>query len=334
MQNIPFVPKAQEYIAEKGFTLEDIGKEYFKPVVSRAYQRILDAILKGSTKSRLDDLDVELLSYPVSIAILAFIKDLRLASRFAIAEARRIGLELRREHENKILEIARSISWDVHLVNYVIRDELYTFAIHFKDYLSAPPPNDPFWKLINRPLINGYVLIRKQDLARLIEEYARHYIYNKIASTESVRLPETLSDIVSRIADTWYKKYPREREEAYGGGVFPPCMRKLMEEIKRGQNISHMARFAIATFLLNIGYDVEEVIDLFRRVPDFNERITRYQVEHLAGLRGSKIKYLPPSCKNMKTFGLCPGEDPLCLKVRNPLGYYRLSMRRRKKDEQ
>ena len=334
MQNIPFVPKAQEYIALKGFTLKDLDREYFKPILERAYRRIRNAIIRGIVEEEIDDIDVEILSYSVAIAILAYINDKRLSTRFAIAEARRVGTELKRESDSKLLEIAKSLSWDVRKIEHIIGNELYTFAIHFCDYLSAPPPNDPYWKLVNRPLVSGYVLIRKQELARLIEEYVRHYIYNKIISVGKFNPPEALIGVIKEINKLWLKHQPRSEEGISSkGGVFPPCMKILMENLKNGENLSHMERFALTTFLINIGYEIDDIIELFKRVPDFNEKITRYQVEHLAGLRGSKKRYLPPSCRTMKTFNLCPGGDELCRKIRNPLSYYKLSSRRRMRNE-
>jgi len=72
---------------------------------------------------------------------------------------------------------------------------------------------------------------------------------------------------------------------------------------------------------------VESVIDLFRSLSDFNERMTRYQVEHIAGGRGSRTKYIPPRCDTLRTHGVCPGMDDICKTIRHPLGYYRRKMR-------
>ena len=72
---------------------------------------------------------------------------------------------------------------------------------------------------------------------------------------------------------------------------------------------------------------VESVIDLFRALSDFNERMTRYQVEHIAGGRGSRTKYIPPRCDTLRTHGVCPGMDEICKTIRHPLGYYRRKIR-------
>ena len=63
---------------------------------------------------------------------------------------------------------------------------------------------------------------------------------------------------------------------------------------------------------------------MFRNMPDFNEKITRYQVEHLAGLRGSGKRYRTYSCEKMKSLGLCKADCG----TRSPIqAYYRILSR-------
>ena len=98
-----------------------------------------------------------------------------------------------------------------------------------------------------------------------------------------------------------------------------------------GENVSHFANFALASFLINIGFDPNEIIKFYANRPDFNERIARYQVEHIAGLRGSRTKYMTPSCSTMRTNGLCVKNGELCGNIRNPLTYYRRAVKKKLK---
>jgi DNA primase large subunit len=72
---------------------------------------------------------------------------------------------------------------------------------------------------------------------------------------------------------------------------------------------------------------VDKLIEMYTSLSDFNQRLTRYQVEHIAGVRGSGVKYTPPSCDTLKTHGLCPGPDEVCASVKHPLSYYRRKVR-------
>jgi DNA primase large subunit len=71
----------------------------------------------------------------------------------------------------------------------------------------------------------------------------------------------------------------------------------------------------------------EKVIELFKNVSDFNERMTRYQVEHIAGEKGSRTHYIPPKCDTLRTHGVCVNPDETCQRTRHPLGYYRRKLR-------
>ncbi|MEM0005476.1 MAG: hypothetical protein QXJ56_04610 [Ignisphaera sp.] len=103
----------------------------------------------------------------------------------------------------------------------------------------------------------------------------------------------------------------------FSENFFPPCMQVILRSLTSGENLTHHQRFALATFLINLDIDISELLQIFRSSPDFNERITRYQLEHLAGLRGSKRRYLPYSCSTMKTLNMCNSECG----VKNPLQY-------------
>jgi DNA primase large subunit len=71
----------------------------------------------------------------------------------------------------------------------------------------------------------------------------------------------------------------------------------------------------------------EKVIELFRNISDFNERMTRYQVEHIAGERGSRTPYISPKCDTLKTHGVCTNPDELCKRIHHPLTYYRIRLK-------
>ncbi|MCL5440233.1 MAG: DNA primase, partial [Candidatus Thermoplasmatota archaeon] len=58
--------------------------------------------------------------------------------------------------------------------------------------------------------------------------------------------------------------------------------------------------------------------------PDFNQRITEYQVDHVTG-QISGTEYSPPKCEVLRSNHVCYwGEDKLCHQewLRHPLQYY------------
>jgi len=109
--------------------------------------------------------------------------------------------------------------------------------------------------------------------------------------------------------------------------AFPPCIKGLYDTMASGRPVSHIGRFALTSFLVNIGMTVENVVNFFRSVSDFDERMTRYQVEHIAGVRGSRTKYVPPRCDTLRTHGICHTTDEICKRIRHPLAYYRRKLK-------
>ena len=100
----------------------------------------------------------------------------------------------------------------------------------------------------------------------------------------------------------------------------PPCIKEILKSVENGENIPHFARFLLATYLITIGRDLEEIVSIFSKLPDFNEKITRYQVEHIAGRRGSGKRYLTPSCSKVQSMGFC-FRDHTCANVKSPAHY-------------
>ncbi|MCL2549833.1 MAG: DNA primase regulatory subunit PriL, partial [Methanimicrococcus sp.] len=98
---------------------------------------------------------------------------------------------------------------------------------------------------------------------------------------------------------------------------FPPCINKALSNVREGINLAHSMRFAMVSFLSNIGMSADDIVNVFNVSPDFSEEKTRYQVEHIAG-----NQYKTPSCATMQTYGNCTGQNNMCSKIRHPLSYY------------
>src|SRR3989475_12194174 len=81
----------------------------------------------------------------------------------------------------------------------------------------------------------------------------------------------------------------------------PPCVRHLIDNLAEGKNVQHMGRFTLASFLVNIGAGEEDIVKTFKPASDFSEKMTRYQVEHIAGKRGGRTKYTRPQCPKHQT---------------------------------
>jgi len=96
----------------------------------------------------------------------------------------------------------------------------------------------------------------------------------------------------------------------------PPCIQRLLEKAQTERYLSHPERVALATFLIcrevlrgsSPEQAVEKAKEPFKLLEDYNEKITEYQLKHLAGLAGGRKFYLPPTCEKLKEWGICTEE--------------------------
>ncbi|MEM1587227.1 MAG: DNA primase large subunit PriL [Candidatus Bathyarchaeia archaeon] len=338
----PFLPEAAEEVRKLDFSkIENLLEPNYAPILERAEKRIIEALVTSPPEVSYDprryDESVEILSFPVAIILASATSSDYIRRRFALAEARRAYNLLKVENEEKIIKVAERFGWRIRLSSISIGLERFDFAIHFTDYLrNAFLFHEKDWKLVNRLVIKGEVYLSKQDVARLLQEEVRRHIESSMDPKIRSRLPENLIERVDSLRKRFAEKIREEPftiEGIHASGVeneaFPPCIKALYEAALSGRHISHVGRFTLTSFLLSIGMDPNMIVDLFRKSADFNERMTRYQIEHIAGQRGSGTKYTPPKCDTLQTHGLCPGMDDLCKKVRHPLTYL-LRKKRRK----
>ncbi len=324
----PFIKtKASDYMKPLGLQIEELSRPEFGSTLDRAEERIRDAITVGRVSRQLHNEDIEISSFPIAVMLVASTADAQLKRIYALAEAKRISELLRDESKEKIIEIAKNFNWKIEPPG---NGEPF-FRLHFTDFLrNATVFHEKRWKLVNRVLLNGDVHLAQRDVARLLEEEVRRHIEERLGIKVGA-LPQNLMSRVERLRQLFVLKRGKARIEELPKGVvisaFPPCIKALYDATKSGGRVSHIGRFALSSFLLNIGMSVEEVVDLFRSSPDFNERLARYQVEHIAGRKGSRTKYIPPRCSTLRTHGVCPAMDETCRRVRHPLAYYRRKLR-------
>jgi len=215
------------------------------------------------------------------------------------------------------------------------------FSIHYIDYLKlASNLRDDYRKLVHNALIAGYVLIEKKDLTRLLQEVVRKKLIieqekdisslddfkNRILEIKEIR------ELNERILGEWELKkeefeYSFEIKYRKGEKVeesFPPCVEDILMKVDEGQNITHIERLFLVFFLHSLEIPIDEIVNLFAKLPDFDRKKTEYQVEF-----AKKKEYSPHSCSTLKSYSLCMAtkyKDKLCLE-----GYYSKKLDSQKK---
>ncbi|MEX0910655.1 MAG: DNA primase [Nitrosopumilaceae archaeon] len=317
----PFLAETGEYLRDKGFNLEQLGHPDWKPIVEKAYGRIVVATtgqIYGSDLEKLENLDSEILSFVIAVILLKSAGIPTLIRRFSLAEARRaekyLEQDLRSKDERK-LDFPLKIIQDLFSVKVTIQDD--DFVIKVADYLRrAVHFHEREWKLVNRKVENGLVFLTSHETVRLIRKELDAYINSKIQSTDTPSIPETFRERVTDLI-TLAKKFS---DTFTVSTEYPPCIKHAIEVLDRGENLPHSGRFMLATYLLTKGQTIDQIAPLFKNAPDYNERVTRYQIEHIAGTSGKRIKYSCPSCDKLKSENLC-FEIPECNGIINPVQF-------------
>jgi DNA primase large subunit len=326
----PFLKETTTYMQKLGLKIEDLANPEMAQILNRAKERVKNAILSVSVGEKLENC-VEIPSFPSAIILAIATKNSFIKKRYALAEAKQAFIDMQLESSERIVAIAQDFDWNLEVNrDYEIPLE---FEVSFANYLrNTAHLRDNKWKLVNRLLANGIVYLNKHDVARLLQEEVQRRIEERLETTELPNFPEKITDLAEGLLELAKERIGQEEMEGFpkvvSQSAFPPCIVALYEDAAKGRHLSHVGRFTLTSFLVSIGMPSEKVNELFKSFSDYNERLTRYQVEHIAGERGSRTRYTPPQCATLQTHGVCANRDALCHAVRHPLAYYRRKLKR------
>lgn len=324
----PFLADAGQYLKDKGFSLEQFANDPdLKLIVDKAFNRIEVATNGKIYKSELTNekeanestLAKEVFSFLLAVVLLKLSGMNTLIKRFALAEARRAEKYLERDlveltDKNKE-ELAIKIIKDLFSVNAKKIDDYYVIPV--SDYISHSINfHEREWKLVNRYVEDGMVFLSPHETVRLVRRELSSYINSKIHSTSTPQMAQAFEEPVKRLVSLAKKFTPAIIQTS----DYPPCIKHAIQVLEKGENLPHSGRFMLATYLLSKGQPVGQIAPLFKNAPDYNEKITLYQLNHLAGTSGSGTKYSCPSCEKLKSQNLCFA-IPECDNIINPLQF-------------
>ncbi|MGC8645028.1 MAG: hypothetical protein ACP5UO_02010 [Thermoplasmata archaeon] len=317
----PFLRRGLAQYLGEGVSLADFLREneYF---VRKASELLL-SMMNGEEISFPVDIDERVRLFIVTKIVLTYIRDYFISARYAIRERKIIYETFEREGDERVVKMVSSeLGIDVERSGDRYSVQLNAFLKNSVVF------NDKELRLCNQELKDGRVIASKHVLAKIVREaFYRKYMREV---NDIVEFPVEVEDFLRPYVRGIVARGEEIRQErAYLGPLneqsFPPCLKEIIEEMKNGVNVSHAGRFFLVTFLHRIGLPNDEIMKYFGDVPDFAEKVTRYQIEHITGT-GKGREYSVPSCQTLASLGLCFKErDPLCSsgKIKHPLSYYR-----------
>ncbi|MGC8585405.1 MAG: hypothetical protein ACP5RZ_04090 [Thermoplasmata archaeon] len=328
----PFL-KSVSYIY-RGLSLKDLfSSSAYSDARTFAYSVIMKNLGEGDVIYP-TSYEMKYLGYHMVRMILAYLNDKILTGRVAIFfrdyfETNFISIDDR--------EVMKRVSAELDVEIMIQGNE---FSINVFDYISNIERLGDDYRLFYQRLKNGYVIFSGKGSREKVTKILRESFYRKfIESVESIEsIPEEMilyyREELARIKEARDENISKYSTVEYGDideDSFPPCIKEIIKRIMNGENVSHNARFTLVTFLKQIGFSSERILEIFRNVPDFDMRMTEYQVKHITGEKGKTV-YSVPKCSTIELYGLCVRDkynDSLCRKewMTHPLIYYRFKKR-------
>ena len=306
----PFSNTAKRIVQRSNLAIDDIDI-----TIKEIAKGALKAALTGRAYPVCEHRDKEtlvryILAYPVARVLVSFLENPKYYFYFARAIYKATLDSLKKAPDQT--EEAKALANDFG-INFGFNGY---FELDLMEFLRTPS-KDELLKLVNQKVHSGTVFLSPNRFSRFLAERAQQSVLSTLP-VSTHRLPSELRELAFETLDEALEKAKATISTTANLSALPPCIEKIYSELLAGNNIPHMARFALATFLNAINVPEEKIIEAFSHAPNYNEKITRYQVSRIVQGKAGK-RYRPLSCAKMRSYALCNANCD----VKNPMQYYR-----------
>jgi len=302
----PFTKDAKEYVASMDVKLAELDDHpVYADAVTQGRMRLLDALngVVNPYLSSAEEMELTILSYAVARILANLTKKDYLRKRFAQSEAENAYEYIREDDDRKVGRLMDD-------VGLVIEED----KIRFTDYIlyaAEISGRDPRWKLVNRNVDRGCLLIQKPEHLILLREAIRARVAEPLTLKHPPKFLKKIAEEISASASAeTHTSVNVDDEEA-----LPPCIRHMLGLLSMGE-VSHNVMFIVATYFVGAGLSVDEVVERFKINPNFDDSRTRYQLKFISGESGG-TRYRCPGCTKIKSYGLCKADCG----IKHPLSY-------------
>lgn len=373
-ESYPFLPSMSNYFPEiKGLDVKQFLNKVFGKYNEEIMDRLkifFDTLF--SNKEYIDNYKFDKLNtylYLFLRIVIHYLNDKMLSNKIANLYSKICYRRMRYDSDANVFEVCNELNMDIKYKAVPIIYSQYTevekedntkevkyidlktnFIVHFTTYLKYSKLMRDEKKLLQFQTVkDGYVYVSKKGLVRLIQEKIKEKILKfriddkrKEVEQEKLKILENqqFANFINSILEQWenykpvYKNTSLDIEHEKVRDFVPPCVNDIWTRSIDGVNLTHTERLIITFFLSSLDLDLEDIKELFKTMPDYNEQKTEYQIKH-----AQKREYMPHNCRTIQTLGLCSAEiynDELCLKgyyakqdakqklIKNPLSYARI----------
>ena len=299
-------------LLEKRFSVVELAKRNLTVVLKRKPYPISSDIASAEI------LESHILAFPLAKIMVSFLDNPKYYDYFAkaVSDSAFTMMQNASDFESELINLANDLKLNFEINNGV-------FKLSVVEFLSVPFKSDVL-KLANQDVASGYVFLNKHRFASFLAEKAAHSVLISLP-VDVAGLPKQFKDLAFEALNESMTQVRRSISGKANLSYLPPCIETIYADLLAGKNVPHMARFVLATFLNAINVPEEKIVEAFSRAPNYNEKVTRYQVSRIVHGSAGKV-YKPASCSKMRSYGLCVAE----CRVKHPLQYYRKQLAKRK----
>lgn len=172
------------------------------------------------------------------------------------------------------------------------------------------------FRLVNQAVNKGTVTISNRQFVLALRTKLTDILLKKIQDMKSVDQIYIDDDWIFNMRQK-YRGTDIVAVNAALPGTMPPCMKAMVDKAHSSHHLSHVERVTLGIYLKSKNYPEDFILDIYRDLSDWNERITKYQL-------GRLDRYQCYGCEKMVTEGLCRKEEDTmqkCSHIRNPFLY-------------
>jgi len=298
----PFSSKAKEYLKSKDIDLLEIDESLIKKATMFLINTINLSVQdkEKQWKMYLFENDPKIAYifvsiYPISRLLLSVVDYNPLYQQFAVYYQKQFKYYLSNSRDDSELdELLTDLFPDI---KYIEQEGKY--VIDLINYLKYELGEEYKLQYIN--LKSGVIYFEKSELINLLSVILKKKILNNI-NVEKKELPKSFIEYGRYIKEKIVKEntYNIKSVSKVDYKNFPPCFAQMYNKIMSGEKLTHIENFSLAVFLANIGYNYDEILAVYKHLPNFDEKIASYQIKALL-----EKKYSVPNCDTIKGNGLC-----------------------------
>ncbi len=312
----PFSKKAKEHLDTQNISILDIDESILKKATTFLLKTISqekeDKEKDWKSYMHVDDktiANVFVKIYPASKILLSLVDSTPLNQAFAHYYMEQLLFFLR--NSKKDYDFEDIITDLLDGKRYEIKEEKYVLPLI--DVLSFDIGSE--FKLQYQNLKDGNIFFEQADFFVFLGLILKKKILKTISTPtqlKDTKLPQEFYDYSKYVQEKLLvtATYTKTKYQTNNKEEFPPCFKKLFEEITFGHKLSHVGNFHLAVFLYNVGFTKEQMIDVFKNANNFDQKIASYQISKIA-----EKGYSVANCQTLASNGLCVKD----CKVTHPL---------------